>query len=234
MSSLAAALTDKEMEAIDLLLLQLAERLDEDTGEENNCILSITELDGFLTAILCTPSMLLASQWLPQIWGGVMPTFESEKEANRVINLVMRHMNSIAADLRPDPSRFNPVFSYREVDGVEYEIVDDWCHGFMRGVLNNIDSWQASLDDPEGPLLPILLFGTEKGWEIIKDMAEDETAVFRKQISQSVQRLARKATASTASAHPASGAPLRNEIKTGRNAPCPCGSGRKFKHCCLQ
>ena len=21
-------------------------------------------------------------------------------------------------------------------------------------------------------------------------------------------------------------------MKTGRNAPCPCGSGKKFKHCC--
>lgn len=23
-------------------------------------------------------------------------------------------------------------------------------------------------------------------------------------------------------------------MKTGRNSPCPCGSGRKYKHCCLQ
>ena len=22
-------------------------------------------------------------------------------------------------------------------------------------------------------------------------------------------------------------------LKTGRNEPCPCGSGKKFKHCCL-
>ena len=22
-------------------------------------------------------------------------------------------------------------------------------------------------------------------------------------------------------------------MKVGRNAPCPCGSGRKYKHCCL-
>ncbi|HNU69528.1 MAG TPA: SEC-C metal-binding domain-containing protein, partial [Myxococcota bacterium] len=22
-------------------------------------------------------------------------------------------------------------------------------------------------------------------------------------------------------------------MKTGRNDPCPCGSGKKFKHCCL-
>jgi uncharacterized protein len=30
---------------------------------------------------------------------------------------------------------------------------------------------------------------------------------------------------------PRSGAPLRT--KTGRNDPCPCGSGRKYKKCCL-
>ena len=23
-----------------------------------------------------------------------------------------------------------------------------------------------------------------------------------------------------------------NEMKVGRNAPCPCGSGKKYKHCC--
>ena len=23
-------------------------------------------------------------------------------------------------------------------------------------------------------------------------------------------------------------------VKTGRNAPCPCGSGRKYKHCCAR
>lgn len=28
--------------------------------------------------------------------------------------------------------------------------------------------------------------------------------------------------------------PMKNETrKTGRNDPCPCGSGKKFKHCCL-
>ncbi|MCA9656514.1 MAG: SEC-C domain-containing protein [Myxococcales bacterium] len=27
--------------------------------------------------------------------------------------------------------------------------------------------------------------------------------------------------------------PARREAKVGRNAPCPCGSGRKYKRCCL-
>ena len=28
-------------------------------------------------------------------------------------------------------------------------------------------------------------------------------------------------------------APIKAQPKVGRNDPCPCGSGRKFKHCCL-
>ncbi len=28
--------------------------------------------------------------------------------------------------------------------------------------------------------------------------------------------------------------PIRSSAKVGRNATCPCGSGRKFKHCCLK
>ena len=26
--------------------------------------------------------------------------------------------------------------------------------------------------------------------------------------------------------------PIRNENKVGRNDPCPCGSGKKYKNCC--
>ena len=26
--------------------------------------------------------------------------------------------------------------------------------------------------------------------------------------------------------------PIRNAVKVGRNDPCPCGSGKKYKKCC--
>ena len=26
--------------------------------------------------------------------------------------------------------------------------------------------------------------------------------------------------------------PVNNTVRVGRNDPCPCGSGKKFKHCC--
>jgi len=28
--------------------------------------------------------------------------------------------------------------------------------------------------------------------------------------------------------------PITKTITTGRNDPCPCGSGKKYKHCCLK
>jgi len=31
-----------------------------------------------------------------------------------------------------------------------------------------------------------------------------------------------------------SGTYIRKEIKVGRNDPCPCGSGKKYKKCCLK
>ena len=27
--------------------------------------------------------------------------------------------------------------------------------------------------------------------------------------------------------------PVRKKVTVGRNDPCPCGSGKKYKHCCL-
>ena len=26
--------------------------------------------------------------------------------------------------------------------------------------------------------------------------------------------------------------PIRKTVRVGRNDPCPCGSGKKYKHCC--
>lgn len=42
----------------------------------------------------------------------------------------------------------------------------------------------------------------------------------------------RKAAASSSSERPVLAIPERSEPKVGRNKPCPCGSGRKYKKCC--
>lgn len=41
-----------------------------------------------------------------------------------------------------------------------------------------------------------------------------------------------KETGTTASDTPAKKQPVKNGKKPGRNDPCPCGSGKKYKKCC--
>jgi uncharacterized protein YchJ len=44
----------------------------------------------------------------------------------------------------------------------------------------------------------------------------------RRIVDDSAQKLYRKTDES----------PAKARTKTGRNDPCPCGSGKKYKHCC--
>ena len=54
-----------------------------------------------------------------------------------------------------------------------------------------------------------------------------ETTIERKQVAKPVSTSGGSDTAS-----PASKTVVRNSPKIGRNDPCPCGSGLKYKKCC--
>ena len=49
---------------------------------------------------------------------------------------------------------------------------------------------------------------------------------------QAVERARRRARAAKRAANAPRPAQPRTQPKVGRNDPCPCGSGRKYKHCC--
>jgi hypothetical protein len=50
-------------------------------------------------------------------------------------------------------------------------------------------------------------------------------------MAPSSEDLASAAAAASAEVDPPKPVPFRREIRVGRNAPCPCGSGRKYKFC---
>ncbi len=223
-------LTEQELADLQEMLLQLSERFDEARGEEMDCILDMSELDGFLTTVVIGPTVVMPSRWLPAIWGGEMPPFASEDEAQRVTLCIMRHMNSIVMEFQVAPREFMPLFNYREVDDQEYAIVDEWCYGFLRGVALMADAWSmVEAREPE-LLATIALFGSEAGWNAQEGMDAAMQGDLRNAIPAIVVRLwerCRQAEAAPAPLH-------RGVHRVGRNDPCPCGSGRKYKQCCLQ
>lgn len=99
----------------------------------------IDALDGYLTAIVIGPTSLSFDRWFSGIWGPNkehMPSFKSMDHAQQILDLVIRHMNGIIAELEENPDQIMPVFDSRIYPGDDHEYVDGemWAFGFMQGI----------------------------------------------------------------------------------------------------
>lgn len=220
----------QELDDLDELLLSLGERLDEEAGEEVGCILTVSELDGFLTAIASAPALLPPSQWLPAVWGGALPTFATQEEGKAVMSLLLRHYNTVNETLRENPDNFSMLLQYHEVDGKEYEIVDEWCLGYLRGVSVSPEIWVPVIQRETQLFAVLRLFGSDEGWQEQETFTPAQLDELRESLSDVVWMIYLRAREQEAGAMPY----RREQTKAGRNDPCPCGSGKKYKHCCLQ
>lgn len=203
--------------------------------------MNLESLDGYFAALICGPETVLPSEYLPEIWGEDF-AFDSNEQATDIVDLLMRHWNTIATGLLRTlevPDVYLPVL-IEDANGVAHG--NDWAQGFMRGVGARPASWRELLESDEhgGPLLPIMLLAhehdpdpamrpkpvsAEKREELLQMMIAGLTSIYR--YFEPHRRS--PGTAPREDAH----RPLRRaEPKVGRNDPCPCGSGRKYKLCC--
>ncbi len=119
----------------------------------------LEELQGFLAAVICTPDMILPSEWLGFAFGE--PRYENREQAECITKLLLRFYNDVSHDL----SRAEKValwFSSRPVEsGETASAVNLWCRGFIRGMAVRDRDWRAPNHDDElnRGLLPILALG---------------------------------------------------------------------------
>lgn len=228
-------LSDAEIDELDRFLLN-TEGIDES--------MDIATLDGFLTAILCGPKMIMPSEWMRWVWdmerGEDAPEFASQAEAQRILQLLMRHMNDIARTLQQAPEQYEPLLMENPNDGDPIPILDEWCSGFMKGVGLDSEGWLPVVIGKPDWLSTIMLYGTEEGWELLtkKSLSLDEHRALAASLADTVRNihalfLEQRKNEMTQGMLPAvmRREPIRNPEKIGRNAPCPCGSGKKYKHC---
>jgi len=231
MKDIFETLSDDELDWLDDFLL---DRIDEDADCEgkDEGVLNVSELDGLMAAIVSGPVMVPPSQWIPQIWGDFPPAWKDEQEVEQVMSLLMRHMNSTAGWLMQQADDFEPMFEQRIVDGKTYTIVDEWCEGYMRGVALASGAWQPDSMKMKILLAPIGAFTEEKDFNAHEHCNQRELENLQKAIAPNVREIhAYWLVRRSDYAPPAT--VTRGEPKVGRNDPCPCGSGKKFKKCCL-
>ena len=75
----------------------------------------------------------------------------------------------------------------------------------------------------------------KQGFEMFEAMIDDvkETVarlIFIAKVSMKREQVAKETA--TSGDGTVENKPVRKKVKVGRNDPCPCGSGKKYKHCC--
>jgi uncharacterized protein len=210
-------------------LTALREFLRSDRAPANAMILS--QLDGFLTGIAVGPDRILPSEWMPVIWGGENPVFNSVEEMQAVFHGITSRYNHIVSTLRQDPPEFTPVLG-KSTEGDW--IAAGWAVGFMDAVLMRGPAWMPLIERKDGILLMPILLSLPKeqeagiaGLDFLRDPEPlNEIAALIPEAVIEIDGFWR--------AHRQGGAVrARTRLrKTPRNARCPCGSGRKYKLCC--
>jgi uncharacterized protein len=208
--------------------------------------LDLEGVDGLFCALVASPANVPPSTYLPVILGGETGTsaaFANLDEANRTISLIMRYWNSIIADLERE-SIHMPFITEPGVDGIQGRA---WAQGFMRGVRLAPTGWNELLtDENEGLLVSIPLVAgemdpewpkqpltREKNDELVQWMIAGAARAYTK--FAAVRRKQAEEMYADALDDEDDNYPetyVRPERKVGRNEPCPCGSGRKYKRCC--
>ena len=198
-------------------------------GHED-AILDVSELDGFFAALACAPDTILPSRWMPAIWGDEdqSPEWLDEEEIREFTGAVFVLYNEVMQGM--NDNIYEALFLERDVQEKTYTIVDEWCTGFLRGV----NLWAAlnPADDAvaEACLQPVRLFATDDGFATLESMSEAEIMEQQELIEPAARRLFQYFLARRRQAAPPF---VREGKKVGRNDPCPCGSGKKYKRCCL-
>ena len=161
MTNILEPLNDVELERLDSFLL---ERIDPDAAEGDTGLISISGLDGLFTALVSGPAFPQPSQWLPVVWGDHEPEWEDEQHFSAMIELIMRHFNTLAATLQEAPQDFEPLFLHDEEDP-DCLVVDDWCEGYARAVRLAQKQWREGGAEVEKLLQPILAFSSFSNWQ---------------------------------------------------------------------
>ncbi len=175
---MAQAYEDDELE-------QLADLLESDAMPAT--AMNLSTLDGFFTAAALVPRPMPWRELLPWVWddesaepgsGEVPATPLDSPLAQRLEALLRLHWDGLLDTLRSSPEDYEPVLYLVEPEqgGEPQPAIDDWCWGFVTGMQLHAQQYEALPDELQELLGPILLYGTEQGWEHLdsQPLSDDE------------------------------------------------------------
>lgn len=202
-----------------------------------NEAMTLDTLQGFLCAVISGPDLIPPSIWLAEALGE-SPEYPSPAQAEEVTGLMMKFYNTVASALA-NKEDFDLILYNLEENPEELDYAP-WCDGYVFGSQIGESNWFEAAGEYAEDLSDkmevfFLLSGLLK-----EDALEHKEPWLSEKEEKRRMALAREAFPSTIGAiyqfwlaQRTIPSPMRRESpKVGRNDPCPCGSGKKFKQCC--
>ena len=206
------------------------------------------QLAGFLFSMANAPELIPPSEWMPIVFNDRDAGYETQREAERVLQAMMALYNDCGrertegntllpagCDIRPQP-----------LDNLGDDApLSQWARGFLTGHTYLDDVWNEytpdEFDEELGSMLMVLTFFASpaladayhkegKGKTSLKQLAETVVTIFPDAMSE-YAHLGRAIFQARREAGDLDQEPSGRQ-KIGRNDPCSCGSGEKFKKCC--
>jgi uncharacterized protein len=183
------------------------------------------DLDGVLglfTAVAIAPSLVQPSAWTASVFGDSKP--ESFEEMQHVLGLLMRFYNHVLGAIASD----------RPIAPPEHDAAAcaRFCKGFVAGF--ELDTTWHSNGEKAVQVAPFAFLAGRRDLvpaEIAAAMsASPKAAAMARHKLPALVLAARDALRGQSAAGPLP--ERREDPKVGRNDPCPCGSGKKYKKCC--
>jgi len=213
------------------------DRLESWLNDAAHAGMALDEVHGFLTAVVSGPEVIPPQRWLPLVFGGQQEARQHNPPED-IVSLLLRLNSEISLALFGQ-HHFEPWL--REHPGVEGDaplpVPEGWCMGYLEGVNLYPLDWRRTFfhnEEAQRLLIPVMAFG------YIDHDNPDESP--RPQTDQEQRELAgllpdavKGLFAWWREQQPTRNQPtqvINREAKIGRNAPCPCGSGKKYKKCC--
>ena len=134
---------------------------------------------GLLSALAVGPLVVLPDEWLHEV---LHEPFADEAEGNRVLELLAKLNDSIAAEL--DVQAYEPILGEVELEQGPMLSAAGWCEGFSRGIDLRAALWEARLsEDSEliellGPVMALAvdegILSADAEFEKLSDEEYDE------------------------------------------------------------
>jgi uncharacterized protein len=206
------------------------------------------QLAGFLFSLANAPEWIPPSEWMPMAFNDQEAGYDSRGEGERVIQAMMALYNDCGRERSGEGPPLPPgcEFKPQPLENLGDEApLSQWARGFLTGHFYLDDIWNEFLpdefDEELATLVMVLTFFTSpslaeayhkegKGKMSLEQLAETVVRIFPDALLEYAQ-LGRAIFQARREAGDFGQVPQTRQ-KIGRNDPCPCGSGKKFKKCC--